>query len=80
MPWPSLALAEPQTSPPLIEMLDLLWKGQTARHGGQAPTRMETRAEAEMAVTLAVTLVQWSTTGAVRRNPLPAVNSMSIGN
>ena len=63
---------------PLIEMLDLLWKGQTARHGGQTPTRMETREEAEMAVTLAVTLVHWFTTGAVRRNPLPAVNSMHI--
>lgn len=54
---------------PLIGMLTLLWEGQTSRHGGQAPTRMETREEAEMAVLLAVTLVHWFTTGAVRRVP-----------
>jgi hypothetical protein len=54
---------------PLIGMLTLLWEGQTSRHGGKAPTRMETREEAEMAVLLAVTLVHWFTTGAVRRVP-----------
>jgi hypothetical protein len=54
---------------PLIEMMDLLWKGQTSRHGAQMPTPMETRQEAEMAVLLAVTLVHWLTTRAVRRSP-----------
>jgi hypothetical protein len=52
----------------LIEMMDLIWKGQVSRHGGQKPTPMETREEAEMAVLLAVTLVHWFTTGAVRRS------------
>jgi len=51
---------------PLIEMMTLLWQGQTSRHGSQAVIRMETREEAEMGVHLAVTLVHWFTTGAVR--------------
>lgn len=54
---------------PLTGMMDLLWKGQTSRHGAQTATRMETPEEAQMAVVLAVTLVHWFTTGAVRRNP-----------
>jgi len=54
---------------PLISMIELVWTGQTSRHGGQAPTRMETREEAEMAVHLAVTLVHWFTTGAVQAKP-----------
>jgi len=52
---------------PLIAMIDLLWKGQTSRHGGQTPTRPETFEEAQMAVHLAVTLVQWFVSGAVGR-------------
>jgi hypothetical protein len=54
---------------PLIAMMELLWTGQISRHGGQAPTRPETVEEARMAVHLAVTLVQWFITGAVRRVP-----------
>jgi hypothetical protein len=50
---------------PLIAMIELLWTGQTSRHGGQTPTRPETFEEAQMAVHLAVTLVQWFVTGAV---------------
>jgi hypothetical protein len=52
---------------PLIAMIELLWHGQTSRHGGQIPTRDEIREEADMAVQLATTLVHWLTTGAVRR-------------
>ena len=51
----------------LIAMIELLWTGQTSRHGGQTPTRPETFEEAQMAVHLAVTLVQWFVTGAVSR-------------
>ncbi|MER8040349.1 hypothetical protein [Streptomyces hydrogenans] len=48
-------------------MMGRLWKGQTARHGSQNPTRFETQREAEMAVHLACTLVQWFTAGLVQR-------------
>jgi hypothetical protein len=50
-------------------MMQRLWKGQTARHGSQNPTRFETRREAEMAVHLAATLVQWFAAGLVQRTP-----------
>ncbi|WP_244215778.1 hypothetical protein [Kitasatospora purpeofusca] len=52
---------------PVIGMLQMLWQGQTSRHGGQTPTRPETKEAAEMAVHLAATLVQWFTAGAVTR-------------
>ncbi|MFG2933939.1 hypothetical protein [Streptomyces achromogenes] len=50
-------------------MMQRLWKGQTARHGSQNPTRFETQREAEMAVHLAATLVQWFAPGLVQRTP-----------
>jgi hypothetical protein len=53
---------------PLIECMTLLWQGQSSRHGSSMPTRDETLEEAAMAVHLAVTLVQWFTSGAVRRS------------
>jgi hypothetical protein len=56
---------------PLIKMMELLWTGQTSRHGAQTVTRRETQQETVMAVHLAVLLVHWFTTGAVRRKPLP---------
>jgi hypothetical protein len=52
---------------PVIAMAKLLWQGQTSRHGSQSPQRSETLEEAQMAVFLAVTLVHWFTTGAIRR-------------
>jgi hypothetical protein len=52
----------------LIGCLLLLWEGQTSRHGSSAETRLETPDEAAAAVHLAVTLVQWFTTGAVRKH------------
>lgn len=54
---------------PLIECMRLLWEGQTSRHGSRSPTRDETLEEAVMAVHLAVMLVQWFTSGAVRELP-----------
>jgi hypothetical protein len=53
---------------PLIECMTLLWRGQSSRHGSSMPTRDETLEEATMAVHLAVTLVQWFASGAVRRS------------
>lgn len=52
---------------PLMTMIELLWTGQTSRHGAQTPTRPETFEEAQMALHLAVTLVQWFVTGTVSR-------------
>ncbi|MFJ9634980.1 hypothetical protein ACIRU8_45545 [Streptomyces sp. NPDC101175] len=48
-------------------MMSLLWTGQTSRHGSQQTTRVETEAEARMAVDLAVPLVRWFADGAIRR-------------
>jgi hypothetical protein len=52
---------------PLLAMIDLLWDGQEWRHGSQTPIRNATQGEAEMALYLAVTLVHWFVTGAVRK-------------
>jgi len=52
---------------PLLECISLLWQGQTSRHGSSRPTRPETLEEATMAVHLAVMLVQWFASGAVRK-------------
>jgi hypothetical protein len=54
----------------LEEMMRLLMHGQTSRHGSRTPTRLEKREEAEMAVQLAVTLVEWFASGKVRRRPV----------
>jgi hypothetical protein len=52
---------------PLLAMMELLWTGQTSRHGNKNPARLETQQEAQMAVHLAVALVNWFTSGAIRR-------------
>ncbi|MGD9486034.1 hypothetical protein WDH52_22775 [Streptomyces sp. TRM70308] len=49
-------------------MMSLLWKGQTSRHGSAQPTVPETVEAARMAVGLAVPLVEWFATGAVTRH------------
>jgi hypothetical protein len=54
---------------PLIKIVELLWTGQTSRHGAQTVERPETQDEAGMAVHLAVLLVHWFATGAVHRKP-----------
>lgn len=44
---------------PLTAMVELLWKGHVARHAGGPNYRPQRQDEAEMAVHLATTLVQW---------------------
>ncbi len=63
--------AAPAEISPLLAMLRLLWQGQTDRHGGSAPATPVTAPAAEAAVHLAVTLVQWFRSGAVRRAGRP---------
>jgi hypothetical protein len=58
----------------VVEMMDLLWKGQHDRHGFVEDDRpLEvSQEEAEFAVALAVTLVQLLTNGGVRRRERPS--------
>jgi hypothetical protein len=51
----------------MVEMLTALWEGQRSRHAGTASARRQTQAEAEAAVHLAAVLVQWLTSGLLRR-------------
>lgn len=51
-----------------VSMMEALWTGQESRHGGN-DYRVPTQSEAEVAVLLAVPLVQWFGTGAVTREP-----------
>jgi hypothetical protein len=51
----------------LIGCMELLWFGQTDRHGSTEPTPAVTLEEGTMAVHMAVMLVQWFTSGAVSR-------------
>lgn len=50
----------------IVNMMRMLWDGQTSRHGGVNPTRPETIEEARAAVHLGATLVQWGVSGAFR--------------
>jgi hypothetical protein len=52
---------------PLVAMLEVLWTGQVSRHAGAPTSRDQRQIEAEAAVALAATLVQWFATGVVRR-------------
>jgi hypothetical protein len=54
---------------PLIGMLELLWHAQVSRHGGAPKSRRQDQAEAQAAVHLAVTIVQWLRTGVLRPRP-----------
>lgn len=54
----------------LVSMIDLLWGSQHDRHvpaDQEAPLHV-TQEEAEAAIHLAVTLVQWFTMGALRQD------------
>lgn len=53
---------------PIRLMLELLWTAQRSRHAGGPDTRDQLLTEAEVAVSLAITLVQWFTNGFVQRN------------
>jgi hypothetical protein len=55
---------------PLAGMIRLLWEGQQ-RHAGGPNSREQLQEESEMAVHLAATLVQWFTSGAIRRRGSP---------
>jgi hypothetical protein len=57
---------QPQDVSRLVGMLEMLWQGQVSRHAGGTQNRRQTQAEAEAAVHLAATLVQWLSTGALR--------------
>ena len=50
---------------PVITMMDTLWTGQTDRHEGNEPATPISRETAEAAVHLAVTLVDWFSTGKI---------------
>ncbi len=52
---------------PLMAMLRLLWTAQRSRHAGGPNVRDQFQAEAEAALSLAITLVQWFTSGFVHR-------------
>jgi hypothetical protein len=55
----------------LIGMLELLWRGQTDRHGGIHPTRPIPQEAGPAAVHLAVLMVQWFRSGVIRRRGAP---------
>jgi hypothetical protein len=50
----------------VVSMITALWENQL-RHGDEAAPLRETQEQADAAVNLAITLVRWFTTGAVRR-------------
>lgn len=52
---------------PVTKLVGLLWEGHTDRHEGNRPAIPITQEAAEMAVHAAATLVQWFTSGAIRR-------------
>ena len=52
---------------PLVAMIKMLWHGHTGRHSGGPTFRPQRLDEAQMAVHLAVTLVHWFSTDAIRR-------------
>jgi hypothetical protein len=60
------AIGQPAGPEQLVGMLRLLWQGQS-RHAGSANSRRQTQAEAEAALHLAATLVQWLTADVLYR-------------
>ena len=52
-------------------LIGLLWEGHTDRHEGNHPALPITQEAAEMAVHAAAVLVQWFSSGAIRRNAKP---------
>jgi hypothetical protein len=61
---------QPAAPDRMIDMLALLWEGQS-RHAGSPNSRRQTPAESEAALHLAITLVQWLSAGALSRKTTP---------
>lgn len=61
------ATGQPRDVAPLVAMLELLWQAQVSRHGGAPKSRRQDQAEAEAALHLATTLVQWLGSGVLYR-------------
>jgi hypothetical protein len=59
--------AAPGGPEPVRELMSRVWTGQVSRHGGSKNSRDQDQAEAEAAVHAAVLLVQWLSTGVLRR-------------
>lgn len=51
----------------VMEMMTALWEGQRSRHAGTPTSRRQQSAEAAAAVHLAATLMNWLTSGVLRR-------------
>ncbi|WP_139794859.1 hypothetical protein [Saccharomonospora piscinae] len=58
---------DPGGPQPVRELMERLWNGQVSRHGGSKQSRDQDQAEAEAAVHAAVLLVQWLSTGVLRK-------------
>lgn len=56
----------PRNAEGVVTMMEMLWHAQHSRHGGGASSRRQNQEEAEAAVNLAVLLVHWLATGALR--------------
>lgn len=61
-------LDHPWDAETFITLLDQLWRGRRAGHGGGANSRDQTQAEAEAAVHLAALAVQWFASNAVAKS------------
>jgi len=57
----------PSSIDSVVALLSLLWEGHTDRHEGNRPAYPITQDAAEMAVHMAATLVQWFSSGVIRR-------------
>lgn len=57
----------PRTAEGIVTMMETLWNAQHSRHGGGPNSRRQNQDEAEAAVNLAVFLVQWLSTGVLRK-------------
>ena len=60
----TVALGGTASAPTVLAMMQMLWNGQTSRHGGTVTTRPETIEEARAAVHIAAALVQLGVSGA----------------
>ncbi|MFG3423690.1 hypothetical protein [Micromonospora sp. NPDC048063] len=58
---------QPSEVGPIVSMMEALWHAQLSRHGGAPKSRRQNQDEAEAAVHLAVLLVQWLSTGVLRK-------------